>query len=117
MEENIPNKVDQLFNALQKFKSDPSKDVWNKIEEGLDEDERKVARFSFGWKQYAAAALLMLTGLGVLFKIYFHQEAIFNQESVLRSKAGNSSEKSPKSVSHDSDLVSKSNLHDNGREG
>jgi hypothetical protein len=118
MEENLPNKVDQLFNkALQEFKSDPSKDVWNKIEEGLDEDEKKIAPLSFGWKKYVVAALLIFTGLGVLLKLYFHEAAIFNKESVLCNIAGSPVAISPKTKSHENDLSSETNRHDKSQMG
>ena len=117
MDENLPNKVDRLFNdALQKFKSDPSKDVWYKIEEGLDEHDRKIAGSSSGWKQYTAAAVLLSVGLSVLSKIYLRQEATFNHESVLRGKAGNSSVIPPKKKMPGRDPESKADLRDNDPE-
>jgi hypothetical protein len=87
MDENLPNKVDQLFNqGLQKMKTEPPEYVWNKIEEGLDEHNRKLAGVSSSWKRYTAAALLLVIGLGILSAIYFRQHAIFNKESVMRNK-------------------------------
>ncbi len=117
MDEKLPNKVDRLFNdSLQKFKSDPSKDVWNKIEEELDEHDRKIAGSFFGWKQYTVAAILLTIGLSVLSKIYLHQEATFNHELVLRGKAGKSSVIPPKTKLPVRDLESKANLRDNDQD-
>jgi Outer membrane protein beta-barrel domain len=88
MGENLPNRVDQLFNdALQEFKDDPSEQVWNKIEDKLDEEDRKIVYFSYGWKKYVAVAILLAGGLGVLLKIYNKKQAIFTRESAMRSEA------------------------------
>jgi hypothetical protein len=88
MGENLPNGVDQLFNdALQEFKDDPSEQVWNKIEDKLDEEDKKIAYFSYGWKKYVAVAILLAGGLSVLLKIYNKQQAIFTRESAKRSEA------------------------------
>ncbi len=88
MDENLPNKVDKQFtDELQKFKSNPSEEVWDKIAEELDEHDRKIAGYSIAWKQYIVVTALLMIGLSVLSRIYFHQKAIFNHESVLRNKS------------------------------
>ena len=88
MDENLPNSVDQLFNdALQKFKDDPSENVWDKIEEKLDEEDGKIVYFSYGWKKYVAVAILLIVGLGFLFTVYKKKETIFTDESALNGKA------------------------------
>lgn len=92
MDENLPNRVDHLFNtALQQYKTDPAEEVWAKIEEGLDAEDRKIAGYSRRWRRYAAVAVLSLAGLGLLISVYLHQEAIFNRESNVRSKASHPS--------------------------
>lgn len=76
MDENLPNKIDHLFNQrLHKFKSDPSEEVWNKIENRLNKEDRKIAWF--GWKRYIAMAVLLIAGLSVLMKVYFPGATIF----------------------------------------
>jgi outer membrane protein with beta-barrel domain len=88
MDENLPNRIDKLFNdALQKFKGDPSEYVWDKIEEKLDGDDRKIVYFFYGWKKYVAVAILLFVGLGFLLTIYNRQETIFTHESSMRNKA------------------------------
>jgi hypothetical protein len=82
MEENLPNKVDRLFNdALKKIKSDPSDNVWQKIEIALDEEDRKIALLSFRWKQYTVGAILLIVALGFSMKFYFHQQEMFKLTS------------------------------------
>ena len=56
--------IDDVFNsAYQEFEEDPSPEVWQKINEGLD---KKVAesykRRFIGWKRTAILLLLLLTG-------------------------------------------------------
>jgi hypothetical protein len=88
MGKNLPNRIDQLFNdALQEFKDDPSEEVWNRIEDKLDEEDRKIIYFSNGWKKYVAVAILLAGGLGGLLKIYNKQQTIFTRESALRGEA------------------------------
>jgi hypothetical protein len=99
MDENLPNKVDHLFNkGLQKFKTEPSEAIWAKIEEGLNREDRKIGGISIKWRRYAVAVGVLMVGLGFLFKIYFLQEANFNREAVPRSKAENSLARYPKTI-------------------
>ncbi len=116
MDENLPNKVDKLFtDGLQKFKSNPSEEVWNKIAEELDERDRKIAGYSIAWKQYIVITALLMIGLSVLSRIYFHQKAIFNQESVLRSKSPFPLIGTSKTNLHGGEPESKISLHNNNQ--
>jgi hypothetical protein len=97
MGENLPNKVDQLFNdALQKFKDNPSENVWDKIEEKLDDEDRKIAYFSHGWKKYVAVVILLIVGSGLFLIMYNKQETILTQESAINGKADKRTILSPK---------------------
>ncbi len=87
MDKNLPNKVDRLFHdAIQAYRSDPSEQVWSKIEEELDEHDRKIVAYTFRGKQYVATTIGLIIGLAILCTLYFHQEAIFKRESLQRDK-------------------------------
>src|ERR1700712_2194034 len=44
MDENLHHTVDKIFtDALQNNKADLSEDVWNKIDAGLDDEDRKIS--------------------------------------------------------------------------
>jgi hypothetical protein len=76
MNENLPNEVDKLFNeALQEYKVRPSEETWNKIENKLDEDDRRMVWSTFRWKRYAAAVLLFIC-LGTAMTIYLRQKPV-----------------------------------------
>ncbi len=102
MDENLPNKIDRLFNdTLQKYKSDPSDEVWHKIEAGLDEQDKKIGWYANGWKHYAAAILLLVTVLGTLYKIKNPREIIINRQSNLKAIVPNPSVRAPELNLHD----------------
>jgi len=116
MDENLPNKVDKLFaEGLQKFKSNPSEEVWDKIAEGLDEHDRKIAGTPIAWKQYIVVTALLIVGLNVLSRIYFHQKAIFKHETELRNKSPFPSIGTAETNLHGGEPESKTNLHNNGQ--
>ena len=56
--------IDDVFNAAyQEFEDDPSPEVWQKINEGLDKKETESYKRRFiGWKRTAILLLLLLTG-------------------------------------------------------
>jgi hypothetical protein len=113
MDENLPNKIDEIFNhSLKKFKTDPSAEVWNKIENRLDEDDNK--KVGFGWKQYAATIAALIVLLTVIINIYFHNEAIFKKELANQKKAEFSSPASPNASFSNSGRVSKTDLANTG---
>jgi hypothetical protein len=90
MDENLPNRIDHLFkNGLQNFEDNPSEDVWSKIEEGLDAGDLGVVAYSIKWQRYAVAIVLLIGGLGVLYKFHFDKEAILNQKFNFQTKTVN----------------------------
>ena len=110
MDENLPDKIDELYNgALQKFKARPSEEVWNKIEGRLDEDDRKIARLSFGWKQYAAAGIFLI-GLGALLKSNLNQGSVENAGPKLQEKRGIITLVAPKAIQREAHLETKPDL-------
>ena len=111
MDENLPEKIDQLFNeALQKYKLRPSEEIWNKIENNLDEDDRKTAKSSFRWKRYMAAIILLI-GMGALLKIYFQTGSTVIPKPKLREKPGITSLVAPKTNLPDNNQLTETNLH------
>jgi hypothetical protein len=102
MDENLPNRIDHLFkNGLKDFENEPSDDVWNKIEEGLDADDLKVAVYSIKWVRYAAVIVLLIGGLGFLYKFNIDHDASSNHKSNFPTKAENHLVVSPKMSQRD----------------
>ena len=56
--------IDDIFNsAQQRFEEDPSADVWDKIDSGLDKKDADSYRRRFiGWKRVAIILILFLSG-------------------------------------------------------
>ncbi len=106
MDENLHNKVDQLFqDGLDKFKSDPPDEVWNKIEEALDGEDRKSGWLIFAWKRYAVAAVMLLVGLGIAFIIYSPRQTSLNHGAVLRGSAAGESGIVPESFNNSNQKI------------
>jgi hypothetical protein len=76
MNKDLHNIDDVFSSAYQEFEDDPSPDVWQKINEGLDKKESESYKRRFiGWKRTAILLLLLLTG----FVLY--ESGIFKQNS------------------------------------
>ena len=92
MDENLHNKVDRLFQeGLNKFNPAAPDEVWNKIEQKLDEEDRKSGRLIFAWKRYAVAAVMLLAGLGISYIALLPRQISLSPGAVLRnSKSGES---------------------------
>ena len=69
MEENRPDHLDKLFtDALRSFEDRPAKEVWERIEQGLDGDRRRVFFPIFRPFSLVAASLIALCiALGIFY--------------------------------------------------
>ena len=66
MDKNQQNSVDKLFkDSLQSFQDKPDREVWEKIEQQLDEEKKRP--YFFGWRTsgLVAASLVLLFILGI----------------------------------------------------
>ena len=66
MDRNQQDNVDKLFkDSLQSFQDKPDREVWEKIEQGLDEEKERT--YFFGWRTagLAAAGLVLFFSLGI----------------------------------------------------
>jgi hypothetical protein len=77
MEKKSHDNVDKLFkDSLQSFQDKPDREVWEKIEQQLDEEKKRP--YFFGWRTYgvatAAAGLVLFFTLGIWI-YWFHPGA------------------------------------------
>src|SRR5258706_2997123 len=74
--------IDDIFNsAHREFEEEPSSDVWDKVNAGLDKkDAERYKRRFIGWKRAAILSLLLLTGF------------ILYESGILKRGAGNQTE-------------------------
>jgi hypothetical protein len=97
MEENRPEHIDKLFtDGLQSFEDRPAKEVWEKIEQELDGDKRRVYFPIFRPFNLAAAALIALCiALGILYQAG-HKTNVTNLPSLRRGRPNETSEQASK---------------------
>ncbi|HEV3414963.1 MAG TPA: outer membrane beta-barrel protein [Puia sp.] len=90
MEEHRPDHLDKLFtDSLRSFEDRPAKEVWEKIEQELDGDKRRVRFLIFRHIKVVAACLLALSlALGILLHVGRKTDLAHNSE-VFHHKSGN----------------------------
>jgi Outer membrane protein beta-barrel domain len=109
MDENLPEKIDRVFNdALQNYNVRPAEEIWIKIEDKLDADDRKPGWIYFRWRQFAA--IILLIGAGALIKIYFQPGSEIIRKSTLPEKPEISSQIDPKANLRGNNPQSETNL-------
>jgi hypothetical protein len=88
MEENRPDHLDKLFtDALQSFQDRPAEEVWEKIEQELDGDKRRVYFPIFRPFNLIAASLIALCiAMGILFHVG-HQTNVAHKSEVTHDKS------------------------------
>jgi hypothetical protein len=74
--------IDDIFNsAHREFEEEPSSDVWNKINAGLDKkDAESYKRRFIGWKRVSILSLLLLAGF------------ILYESGIVKTSSGNSTD-------------------------
>jgi Outer membrane protein beta-barrel domain len=69
MTENLHNTVDERFrDSLQQHKTNPSENVWNRIEDELEKEEKRIS--IFGSPRIATMALCLIIFSGIFIYIY-----------------------------------------------
>src|SRR5436190_9569164 len=82
MNKDLHNIDEPFKTAYKQFSEDPSPNVWEKINAGLDKkDAAAYKRKSRRWKQVAIFSLLLLSGF------------ILNETNILRTSSGHSSKR------------------------
>ncbi|HEY4936318.1 MAG TPA: outer membrane beta-barrel protein [Puia sp.] len=87
MDEHLQNNVDKLFmDSLQHFKNDPSEEVWEKIENELNKDDRKIVTLQNRRKAWITISLfIILTGFGIITTLQLKKDKSFISKSFPRN--------------------------------
>jgi hypothetical protein len=112
MDENLHNNVDIHFrDTLQQYKANPSENVWNKIEDELEKEEKGITIFGSPRIAILAVCLIILSGVCIYISWQKNNGLIFIGGSQQQVKTGKSL-KAPLSIinKHETGHLPKQNI-------